>query len=134
MSNGFPDGSYQWRAVELGGIVRCKANGDIASELNPKSLREFELVPQRTLQKPLVKIECPLEQGVLEFFENGGFKLRKPHLLDSIKVIRRRDFNVGQGMSAAEVWFVGLSTEGLPTGWIHVRPGFTEVTLRAPPE
>ena len=133
MPSGFPDGSYQWRAVELGGTVRCRENGDIASGLNPKSLREFELRPQRVLQKPLVRIEIQLEKGVLEFFESGGLKLRKPHLLDSIKVIRRRDFNVGQ-RTGSEVWFIGLSTDGLPTGWIHVRPGLTEVTLRAPPE
>ena len=131
---GFPDGSYSWRATDLGGGQRCAKSGDIASILNPKSLRCFELVPSRPLQVPKVIADIDIQKGVFDFHESGLVRLCKPHLLDEIKVIRRRDFSVGSGLAGSELWFLGLMTEGLPAVWVHVRPGFTEVTLRPPPK
>jgi hypothetical protein len=132
MANTFLSGTYAWRAIEKDGGIRSKENGDLASVLIPERLREFALIPQRKVQMPKVVTECAIEKGVLEFFEDGGFKLCKPALLDEIKVIRRMELDPNKQGAMGELWFVGLMTHGLPTCWIHVRPGFTEITLRSP--
>lgn len=131
MSSTFPDGTFAWRAVEKDGRVRCKDNGDLASALVTARLREFRLVPEKRVQKPLVRTECAIAPGMLEFYEDGGFKMCKPEVLSGIRVVRRREFDGGK---FGELWFIGLEmkNDGLPTCWVHVRPGFTEVTLREP--